>query len=172
MRFSPPPPPTASPPPDIGLEESINNSSTQNTSAEDLVPPECPKFAAFLLSLDPYTFWLLTVLIALFIAKEAGDPDEQEAIGNFLESIGTNIEYIAEQGAYLQVLQDRRQQKIDDLEKQQLKQELADMKKTMAEMKEILVACCPNANETLRSINQEYPTKSDIQSNTYESPPK
>lgn len=170
MRFTPPT--TPAPPPDIALEEESNNSSSNNISAEDLVPPERPKFLPFLLSLDPYTFWLLTILIAVFIAKEAGDPDEQEAIGNFLESIGTNIEYIAEQGAYLQVLQDRRQDKIDDIEKQQLKQELAEMKQTMAEMKTILLSCCPNASEALRSINKEYPSTSDIQSKTYKSPPK
>ena len=53
----------------------------------------------------------LGYLIAIFIAMEAKRPEEQEAIGNFLEVIATNIEYIAEQGFYLQELEQRRQAK-------------------------------------------------------------
>ena len=49
---------------------------------------------------------------------EAQRPEEQEAIGNFLEVIATNIEYIAEQGFYLQELDERRQDKIEAIEKQ------------------------------------------------------
>ena len=90
---------------------------------------------------------------------------DRNIIGVFLESIGTNIEYIAAQGLYLQVLQDRRSDKVADLEKEELKKELAEMKKTMAQMQEILMTCCPEASEKLNSTHF-------VQSDTYSSPPK
>ncbi|CUM79294.1 MULTISPECIES: hypothetical protein [Turicibacter] len=164
MRVTPPTPPPPPPVSDIGLENE-SAASFETLDAEDLVPPECPKFLPYLLSLDPYTFWILSILIAVLIAKEAEYPDEQNIIGVFLESIGTNIEYIAAQGLYLQVLQDRRSDKVADLEKEELKKELAEMKKTMAQMQEILMTCCPEASEKLNSTHF-------VQSDTYSSPPK
>lgn len=165
MRVTPPPPPPPPPVSDIGLEGNSTETSFETLNAEDLVPPECPKFLPFLLSLDPYTFWILSILIAVFIAKEAEYPDEQTIIGVFIESIGTNIQYIAAQGLYLQVLKDRRADKVTDIEKEELKKELADIKKTMADMQEILMACCPEASEKLKAVQP-------IHSETYPCPPK
>ena len=96
QAFSPPPPPPpASPFFDEGdIDEGLGQTE-QNISAEDRVPPECPPFLPFLLSLDPYTFVTLGYIIAVLISMEAQRPEEQEAIGNFLEVIATNIEYIS-----------------------------------------------------------------------------
>ena len=92
----------------------------------------------------PHSFWLLGNLIAVFIALEARRPEEQEAIGNFLEIIATNIEYISEQGFYLQELAERRQSKIDAIEKEELRSEVDELKRTVAELQDRLLSCCPS----------------------------
>lgn len=152
---SPPPPP---PPPSPFLdEEDIDDGlgqAQQNVSAEDRVPPECPQFLPFLLSLDPYSFVTLGYLIAIFIAMEARRPEEQEAIGNFLEVIATNIEYISEQGDYLQTLDDRRQEKIEAIEKQELRDEIDELKRTISQLQDQILVCCPNIQTSLNNINE------------------
>ena len=96
QAFSPPPPPPSPSPffDEGNIDEGLGQTG-QKISAEDRVPPECPQFLPFLLSLDPYSLVTLGYIIAIFIAMEAKRPEEQEAIGNFLEVIATNIEYIA-----------------------------------------------------------------------------
>lgn len=146
----PPNPPT--PPPTSAIEEATDQNLGQTSkgpSAADRVPSECPEFLPFLLSLDPYTMWLLGNLIAVFIAIEARRPEEQAAIGNFLEIIATNIEYIAEQGVYLQELENRRQSKIDAIEKQELRSEIDDLKKTVAQLQDRIISCCPSDASTV-----------------------
>lgn len=143
--------PSSPPPPTPDIEGAIDQNLGQTSkgpSAADRVPSECPEFLPFLLSLDPYTMWLLGNLIAVFIAIEARRPEEQEAIGNFLEIIATNIEYIAEQGAFLQELEDRRQSKIDAIEKEELKSEIDDLKKTVAKLQDLIISCCPSESST------------------------
>lgn len=156
QAFSPPPPPAPPPSPffdDDDIDDGLGQTE-QNIPPEDRVPPECPQFLPFLLSLDPYTFVTLGYLIAVFIAMEARLPEEQEAIGNFLEVIATNIEYIAEQGAYLQALDDRRQEKIEDIEKQELRNEIDELKRTLAELQDQILFCCPNIGTSLNDINE------------------
>lgn len=143
QAFSPPPPP---PPTPFFDEDDLDQGlgqTEEKISAEDRVPPECPPFLPFLLSLDPYTFVTLGYIIAVLIAMEAGRPEEQEAIGNFLEVIATNIEYIAEQGFYLQELEDRRQAKIEEIEKRELRDEINELKQTIAELQDQILSCCP-----------------------------
>lgn len=155
QAFSPPPPP---PPPspffDEGNIDEGLGQTEQNISAEDRVPPECPQFLPFLLSLDPYSLVTLGFIIAIFIAMEAKRPEEQEAIGNFLEVIATNIEYIAEQGAFLQELENRRQEKIDAIEKQELRDEIDGLKQTIAELQDQILSCCPGAAASLNETNE------------------
>lgn len=155
QAFSPPPPP---PPPspffDEGNIDEGLGQTEQNISAEDRVPPECPQFLPFLLSLDPYSLVTLGFIIAIFIAMEAKRPEEQEAIGNFLEVIATNIEYIAEQGAFLQELENRRQEKIDAIEKQELRDEIDGLKQTIAELQDQILSCCPGAVASLNETNE------------------
>lgn len=155
QAFSPPPPP---PPPspffDEGNIDEGLGQTEQNISAEDRVPPECPQFLPFLLSLDPYSLVTLGFIIAIFIAMEAKRPEEQEAIGNFLEVIATNIEYIAEQGAFLQELEARRQEKIDAIEKQELRDEINGLKQTIAELQDQILSCCPGAAASLNETNE------------------
>lgn len=153
QAFSPPPPPPPSPLDEDDIDDGLGQTQ-QNTAIEDRVPPECPKFLPFLLSLDPYTFVTLGYLIAIFIAMEAKRPEEQEAIGNFLEVIATNIEYIAEQGAYLQALDDRRQEKIEAIEKQELREEIDELKRTIAELQDQILFCCPNVATSQNPINE------------------
>ena len=85
---------------------------------------------------------------------EARKPEEQEAIGNFLEVIATNIEYIAEQGAYLQALDDRRQEKIEAIEKQELRDEIDELKRTISQLQDQILVCCPNIQTSLNNINE------------------
>ncbi len=144
MAFPPPPPPPPSPELDEETKDEQLGQSESGPSASDRVPPECPPFLPFLLSLDPYSFWLLGNLIAVFIALEARRPEEQEAIGNFLEIIATNIEYISEQGFYLQELEERRQSKIEAIEKEELRSEVDELKRTVAELQDRLLSCCPS----------------------------
>ncbi|MBQ8993376.1 MAG: hypothetical protein IJ085_04545 [Turicibacter sp.] len=154
QAFSPPPPPPPSP---FFDEDDIDDGlgqTQQNIPAEDRVPPECPQFLPFLLSLDPYTFVTLGYLIAIFIAMEAKLPEEQEAIGNFLEVIATNIEYISEQGDYLQTLDDRRQEKIEAIEKQELRDEIDELKRTISQLQDQILVCCPNIQTSLNNINE------------------
>ncbi|MDO5792795.1 MAG: hypothetical protein Q4Q00_01215 [Turicibacter sp.] len=143
QAFSPPPPPPPTPFFDEGDLDQGLGQTEEKISAEDRVPPECPPFLPFLLSLDPYTFVTLGYIIAVLIAMEAGRPEEQEAIGNFLEVIATNIEYIAEQGFYLQELEDRRQAKIEEIEKRELRDEINELKQTIAELQDQILSCCP-----------------------------
>lgn len=143
QAFSPPPPPPPTPFFDEGDLDQGLGQTEEKISAEDRVPPECPPFLPFLLSLDPYTFVTLGYIIAVLIAMEAGRPEEQEAIGNFLEVIATNIEYIAEQGVYLQELEDRRQAKIEEIEKRELRDEINELKQTIAELQDQILSCCP-----------------------------
>lgn len=96
----------------------------------------------------------LGYIIAIFIAMEAKHPEEQEAIGNFLEVIATNIEYIAEQGFYLQQLDERRQDKIEAIEKQELRDEINELKQTIAELQDQIIACCPGAAASLSETNE------------------
>ena len=155
QAFSPPPPPP--PPSPFFDEDDIDDGlgqTQQNIPAEDRVPPECPQFLPFLLSLDPYTFVTLGYLIAIFIAMEARRPEEQEAIGNFLEVIATNIEYISEQGDYLQTLDDRRQEKIEAIEKQELRDEIDELKRTISQLQDQILVCCPNIQTSLNNINE------------------
>ena len=157
MRQTSSPPPPAPPPSPFLDEEDIDDGlgqTQQNISAEDRVPPECPQFLPFLLSLDPYTFVTLGYLIAIFISMEARKPEEQEAIGNFLEVIATNIEYIAEQGAYLQQLDDRRQEKIEAIEKKELRDEIDELKRTVAQLQDQILFCCSNKDISLDDINK------------------
>jgi len=156
QAFSPPPPPPPPPSPFFD-EDDIDDGlgqTQQNIPAEDRVPPECPQFLPFLLSLDPYTFVTLGYLIAIFIAMEARRPEEQEAIGNFLEVIATNIEYISEQGDYLQTLDDRRQEKIEAIEKQELRDEIDELKRTISQLQDQILVCCPNIQTSLNNINE------------------
>ena len=155
QAFSPPqPPPSPSPFFDEGnIDEGLGQTG-QKISAEDRVPPECPQFLPFLLSLDPYSLVTLGYIIAIFIAMEAKHPEEQEAIGNFLEVIATNIEYIAEQGFYLQQLDERRQDKIEAIEKQELRDEINELKQTIAELQDQIIACCPGAAASLSETNE------------------
>lgn len=143
QAFSPPPPPPPTPFFDEGDLDQGLGQTEEKISAEDRVPPECPPFLPFLLSLDPYTFVTLGYIIAVLIAMEAGRPEEQEAIGNFLEVIATNIEYIAEQGFYLQELEERRQAKIEEIEKRELRDEINELKQTIAELQDQILSCCP-----------------------------
>ena len=143
QAFSPPPPPPPTPFFDEGDLDQGLGQTEEKISAEDRVPPECPPFLPFLLSLDPYTFVTLGYIIAVLIAMEAGRPEEQEAIGNFLEVIATNIEYIAEQGFYLQELEERRQTKIEEIEKRELRDEINELKQTIAELQDQILSCCP-----------------------------
>lgn len=145
QAFSPPPPPPPTPFFDEGDLDQGLGQTEEKISAEDRVPPECPPFLPFLLSLDPYTFVTLGYIIAVLIAMEAGRPEEQEAIGNFLEVIATNIEYIAEQGFYLQELEERRQAKIEEIEKRELRDEINELKQTIAELQDQILSCCPGA---------------------------
>lgn len=162
QAFAPPPPP---PPPSPIFNESNADEglgqTKQSISAEERVPPECPPFLPFLLSLDPYTLVILGFLIAIFIAMEAGRPEEQEAVGNFLEVIATNIEYIAEQGAYLQQLEDRRQAKIEAIEKQELRNEIDELKRTLAELQDQLISCCPNVSTSFNEVETTAPNNSE-----------
>ncbi len=149
QAFSPPPPP---PPPspfffDETTDEGLGKNDEETLEAEDKVPPECPRFLPFLLSLDPYSLITLGYIIAIFIAMEAKYPEEQEAIGNFLEVIATNIEYIAEQGAYLQELNDRRQEKIDAIEKEELQNEVKELKEALAKLQDQVLSCCPPSDQ-------------------------
>ena len=156
QAFSPPPPPPPPPSPFFD-EDDIDDGlgqTQQNIPAEDRVPPECPQFLPFLLSLDPYTFVTLGYLIAIFIAMEARRPEEQEAIGNFLEVIATNIEYISEQGDYLQTLDDRRQEKIEAIEKQELRDEIDELKRTISQLQDQILVCCLNIQTSLNNINE------------------
>lgn len=143
QAFPPPPPPPPTPDLEETQDETLGQTET-GPSAADRVPPECPPFLPFLLSLDPYSVWLLGNLIAVFIAIEARRPEEQDAIGNFLEIIATNIEYIAGQGFYLQELEDRRQSKIEAIEKEELRSEVDELKRTVAELQDRLLSCCPS----------------------------
>lgn len=154
--------PPAPPPPTPDIEEATDSNlgqASKGPSAADRVPSECPEFLPFLLSLDPYTVWLLGNLIAVFIAIEARRPEEQEAIGNFLEIIASNIEYIAEQGTFLQQLEDRQQSKIDAIEKQELRSEIDDLKKTVAQLQDRIISGYPSeastATETTTPSNTE-----------------
>lgn len=74
--------------------------------------------------------------------------------GNFLEVIATNIEYIAEQGFYLQQLDERRQDKIEAIEKQELRDEINELKQTIAELQDQIIACCPGAAASLSETNE------------------
>ena len=85
---------------------------------------------------------------------EARRPEEQEAIGNFLEVIATNIEYISEQGDYLQTLDDRRQEKIEAIEKQELRDEIDELKRTISQLQDQILVCCPNIQTSLNNINE------------------
>ena len=155
QAFSPPPPPPSPSPffDEGNIDEGLGQTG-QKISAEDRVPPECPQFLPFLLSLDPYSLVTLGYIIAIFIAMEAKHPEEQEAIGNFLEVIATNIEYIAEQGFYLQQLDERRQDKIEAIEKQELRDEINELKQTIAELQDQIIACCPGAAASLSETNE------------------
>ena len=155
QAFSPPPPPPSPSPffDEGNIDEGLGQTG-QKISAEDRVPPECPQFLPFLLSLDPYTFVTLGYIIAVLISMEAQRPEEQEAIGNFLEVIATNIEYIAEQGFYLQQLDERRQDKIEAIEKQELRDEINELKQTIAELQDQIIACCPGAAASLSETNE------------------
>ena len=155
QAFSPPPPPPSPSPffDEGNIDEGLGQTG-QKISAEDRVPPECPQFLPFLLSLDPYSLVTLSYIIAIFIAMEAKHPEEQEAIGNFLEVIATNIEYIAEQGFYLQQLDERRQDKIEAIEKQELRDEINELKQTIAELQDQIIACCPGAAASLSETNE------------------
>ena len=150
QAFSPPPPPP--PPSPFFTSESIDaelgQTDEETREAEDKVPPECPRFLPFLLSLDPYALVTLGFIIAILIAMEANNPEEQEAIGNFLEVIATNIEYIAEQGAYLQELEDRRLEKIEAIEKEDLKNEVKELKEALAKLQDQVLSCCHPADQT------------------------
>ena len=55
-----------------------------------------------------------------------------------------NIEYISEQGFYLQELAERRQSKIDAIEKEELRSEVDELKRTVAELQDRLLSCCPS----------------------------
>ena len=141
QAFSPPPPP---PPASPFFDEGDIDEGLGQT--EQNIP--------FLLSLDPYTFVTLGYIIAVLISMEAQRPEEQEAIGNFLEVIATNIEYIAEQGFYLQELDERRQDKIEAIEKQELRDEINELKQTIAELQDQIIACCPGAAASLSETNE------------------
>lgn len=154
QAFSPPPPPPPTPFFDEGDLDQGLGQTEEKISAEDRVPPECPPFLPFLLSLDPYTFVTLGYIIAVLIAMEAGRPEEQEAIGNFLEVIATNIEYIAEQGFYLQELEDRRQAKIEEIEKRELRDEINELKQTIAELQDQILSCCPGVATSSSNIGE------------------
>ncbi|MDE5977750.1 MAG: hypothetical protein K2G70_04720 [Turicibacter sp.] len=157
QAFSPPPPPP--PPSPIFSEETVDEElgqTEETTAAEDRVPPECPSFLPFLLSLDPYTFVTLGFIIAILIAMEAKNPAEQEAIGNFLEVVATNIEYIAEQGAYLEELENRRQEKIEAIEKQELRDEIDELKKTLAKLQDQILSCgCASITTESKNSSEE-----------------
>ena len=150
QAFSPPPPPP--PPSPFFTSESIDaelgQTDEETLEAEDKVPPECPRFLPFLLSLDPYALVTLGFIIAILIAMEANNPEEQEAIGNFLEVIATNIEYIAEQGAYLQELEDRRLEKIEAIEKEDLKNEVKELKEALAKLQDQVLSRCHPPDQT------------------------
>ena len=157
QAFSPPPPPPPTPLFNEGDFDQGLGQTEEKLSAEDRVPPECPPFLPFLLSLDPYTFVTLGYIIAVLIAMEARRPEEQEAIGNFLEVIATNIEYISEQGFYLQELEERRQAKIEEIEKRELRDEINELKQTVAELQDQILSCCPGLS-TASSNTGETPT--------------
>ncbi len=157
--FAPPPPSPTEPtssfiPNENDIDQGLGQTE-EKVNAKDRVPPECPPFLPFLLSLDPYTFVTLGYLIAIFIAMEAKRPEEQEAIGNFLEVIATNIEYIAEQGFYLQELEQRRQAKIAEIEKKELRNEINELKQIVAELQDQILfsssasSLSPETNETI-----------------------
>lgn len=147
QAFSPPTPPPSPFFFDETTDEGLGKNDEETLEAEDKVPPECPRFLPFLLSLDPYSLITLGYIIAIFIAMEAKYPEEQEAIGNFLEVIATNIEYIAEQGAYLQELNDRRQEKIDAIEKEELQNEVKELKEALAKLQDQVLSCCPPSDQ-------------------------